>query len=140
MTFSLTLNANLPNLPCSCRRRGAAHSIRLTKSEISMNTTANPKSERVVFRLEPVEKDYLQEQASACGLSLSNFCRQVLLGYSPRERLTKEQLSLFSEVRKLRNDLTHINNYTKRNPDWSGIRQDNEYLISRLDKLLKKGG
>ena len=104
-----------------------------------MNTTDNPKTDNVVFRLKPVEKNYLQQQAMKCGLSLSNYCRQVLLGYSPKERLTKEQVEMLQGVRKLRNDLQHINNYEKRNPQWDTIRKENEVLILRLNELLKGG-
>ena len=103
-----------------------------------MNTTDNPKTDNVVFRLEPVEKNYLQQQATKCGLSLSNYCRQVLLGYSPKERLTKEQVEMLQGVRKLRNDLQHINNYEKRNPQWDTIRKENEVLILRLNELYGK--
>ena len=42
-------------------------------------------------------------------------------------------------VRKLRNDLQHINNYEKRNPQWDTIRKENEVLILRLNELLKGG-
>ena len=97
-----------------------------------MNTTDNPKTDNVVFRLEPVEKNYLQQQATKCGLSLSNYCRQVLLGYSPKERLTKEQVEMLQGVRKLRNDLQHINNYEKRNPQWGHmINSCNGCILAR---------
>lgn len=104
-----------------------------------MNKSQNPRTENIVFRLTAAEKDFIQQQADNCGLSLSMFCHDVLLGFRPRQRLTSEQVALMGEIRKLRNDLVHINNYNSRHPDWDGIRGDNELLISRLNNLLKKG-
>lgn len=104
-----------------------------------MNRKANPKTEIARFRLAPDEMQFLRKQASDCGLTLSNFCRAVCLGYQPRQRLTADEVEMLREVRRLRNDLTHINNYNSKNPSWAGIRKNNEYLILRLNEILKGG-
>ena len=101
-----------------------------------MNRAENPKTETAHIRLTSEEKQFLQRQADSCGLSLSNFVRSVCLGYQPRQRLTAEQIELLREVRKLRSDLVHVNNYTKHNPSWSGIRSELEGIIHRLEELL----
>lgn len=102
----------------------------------SMNKAENPKTETAHFRLTAEEKQFLQRQADSCGLSLSNYFRSVCLGFQPRQRLTAEQIELLREVRKLRSDLVHINNYTKHNPNWSGIRSELEGIIPKLTDLL----
>lgn len=116
----------------------AGHSI--LKDFVIMNTKDNPLQATITFRLQAAEKTFLQQQADKCRLSLSDFCREVLLGFSPRERLTKEQLSMLSDVRALRNSLININNFEK----WSNypdtLRKENEVLILRLNKILKKIG
>lgn len=101
-----------------------------------MNKAENPKTETAHFRLTSEEKHFLQRQAEDCGLSLSNFCRSVCLGFQPRQRLTADQVEMMKEVRKLRSDLIHISNYTKKNRDWSGIRPDVEIVVSKLKDLL----
>lgn len=104
-----------------------------------MNRKTNPKTEIARFRLAPDEMQFLRRQADDCGLTLSNFCRAVCLGYQPRQRLTADEVEMLREVRKLRNDLVHINNYNKHNPNWDSIRKDNEKLILNLNEILKGG-
>ena len=82
------------------------------------------------------EKQFPQRQADSYGLSLSKHDLHVGHGYQPRQRLTAEQIELLREVRKLRSDLVHVNNYTKHNPSWSGIRSELEGIIPRLEELL----
>lgn len=130
---TICLRANLhtiPNLP-PLLSSGGDGSLRS-----SMNKAENPKTETAHFRLTAEEKQFLQRQADSCGLSLSNYFRSVCLGFQPRQRLTAEQIELLREVRKLRSDLVHINNYTKHNPNWSGIRSELEGIIPKLTDLL----
>ena len=63
------------------------------------------------FRCEELEADLIRKNASECGLSTSNYCRQVILGYRPRKRLTDEELETLTDVRKLCADMVHINNF-----------------------------
>lgn len=122
--------------PHSYRRGGWLTPFAFNSLRSSMNKAENPKTETAHFRLTAEEKQFLQRQADSCGLSLSNYFRSVCLGFQPRQRLTAEQIELLREVRKLRSDLVHINNYTKHNPNWSGIRSELEGIIPKLTDLL----
>ena len=68
------------------------------------------KTSKMDFRCDDLEADLIRKNASECGLSTSNYCRQVILGYRPRKRLTDEELETLTEVRKLCADMVHITN------------------------------
>ena len=65
------------------------------------------KSEKLDFRCGELEADLIRKNASEYGLSTSNYCRQVILGYRPRKRLTDEELETLTDVRKLCADMVH---------------------------------
>ena len=71
------------------------------------------KSEKLDFRCGELEADLIRKNASECGLSTSNYFRQVILGYRPRKRLTDEELETLTDVRKLCADMVHITSLFK---------------------------
>lgn len=71
------------------------------------------KNSKMDFRCEELEADLIRKNASECGLSTSNYCRQVILGYRPRKRLTDEELETLTDVRKLCADMVHITSLFK---------------------------
>ena len=68
------------------------------------------KSDKINFRCGDLEADLIRKKAAECGLSTSDYCRQVILGYHPRKRLTDEELETLTDVRKLCADMVHITN------------------------------
>jgi hypothetical protein len=68
------------------------------------------KKEKINFRCGDLEADLIRKKAAECGLSTSDYCRQVILGYRPKKRLTDDEMQKLTDVRKLCADMVHITN------------------------------
>ena len=68
------------------------------------------KNNKINFRCGDLEADLIRKKATECGLSTSDYCRQVILGHHPRKRLTDEEMQTLTDVRKLCADMVHITN------------------------------
>ena len=69
------------------------------------------KTKRINIRCGELELALIRRHAEECGLSVSDYCRQVLLAYCPRKRLSEHEYQAIIEVRKLTGDLTHLTNF-----------------------------
>ena len=93
------------------------------------------KTTKLNFRCGELEADLIRKNASECGLSTSNYCRQVILGYRPRKRLTDEELETLTDVRKLCADMVHINNFFRQGK-YKTMMVELADLIQRLKGIV----
>lgn len=94
---------------------------------------------KIDFRVTELEKDLIVAKADECGLTTSDYVRQVVLGYQPKARLTEDQVTLLQDVRKIRYDLQQMSNFFSRE-DSASWRATHYYLdkaIAKLKPLLK---
>lgn len=99
-----------------------------------METKIN-RTEKITFRCSPLEKAALAEQAFRCGISTSEYCRDLALGGRPMERLTDEQLQLLRDIAKLKGTLQKLNNYFG-GRQYREVFEENRGLIQELKKIL----
>ena len=96
-------------------------------------TQEKQRVKRIYARMTPSEYLELQEQADAAALTISEFVRRRLFG---RRIVSKVELRVLSELRKLGGLLKHIHNET-------GVRlreflgSVDEYIIDKIDNALK---
>lgn len=85
---------------------------------------------RITFSCSEDELEAIRQTARDCGLSMSMYCRKVVLGFRPKYRLTKEDIRLMQEVRKVKADLQRIANYFKYG--------NHQLLMEELAKVINK--
>ncbi len=56
----------------------------------------------------------IEKNAAACGISTSEYCRRLILGHKPRQRMTKEEMDAINTLGDARADLIRINNVLKK--------------------------
>jgi len=91
--------------------------------------------EVINIRISSIQKNAIVHCANACGLTLSDYCRQVLLNNKPRKKFTEDELLLLSEVRKIAADLQHLNNFFH-SKNWDNVKNENTKIINKLKYLL----
>ena len=72
----------------------------------------------------------IRQTAKDCNLSMSMYCKKVVLGFRPKYRLTEADISLMQEVRKVKSDLQRIANYFKYG--------NHQLLMEELAKVINK--
>lgn len=73
---------------------------------IEQNTTSDAK--RTVFigaKVTPQQKEEIRARAQQCGMTMSNYLLARAYGYTPRARLTHEEVALLQELDGYRSDL-----------------------------------
>lgn len=93
------------------------------------------KKNRVNFRCTLLEKLAIDNMAKKCGRTTSDYCRLVILGYLPKQRLTEEELQLLREIRKVASDLQHIKNYFVERK-YTQTMQEVTNVINQLKSIL----
>lgn len=93
------------------------------------------KTERINIRCGELEFALIRRHAEECGLSVSDYCRQVLLSYCPRKRLSEREFQVITEVRKLTSDLTHITNFFHQRK-YASMMEELKSIIKRLKEIL----
>lgn len=73
----------------------------------------NKKYFRITFCCSEDEQRAIRQTAEDCGLSMSKYCKKVVLNYKPKYRLTPEDIQLLQDVRSVKSDLQRIANYFK---------------------------
>ena len=95
------------------------------------------RSEKITFRCTALEKGALAEQASRCGLSISEYCRTLSLGGRPKERYTEEERELLRDIARLKGTLQRLNNYFG-GRQYREVFEENRELITELKKILSR--
>lgn len=95
------------------------------------------RSAKITFRCTALEKDALAEQAARCGLSTSEYCRNLSLGGRPRERYTEEERELLRDIARLKGTLQRLNNYFG-GRQYREVFEENRALITELKKILSR--
>ena len=68
---------------------------------------------RITFSCSEDELRAIRQTAADCGMSMSMYCKKVVLGFKPKYRLSEEDISMMQEVRKVKADLQRIANYLR---------------------------
>jgi hypothetical protein len=66
---------------------------------------------------------------------MSAFCRRVVLNYRPKKRLTKEELELLREVRKIASDLQRIANFFS-HKQYDSVIREVRLVVNKLNSIL----
>lgn len=93
------------------------------------------KTERINISCGELEFALIRRHAEECGLSVSDYCRQVLLAYYPRKRLSEHEYQVITEVRKLTSDLAHITNFFHQRK-YAAVMDELRCIIKRLKEIL----
>ena len=94
------------------------------------------RTEKITFRVTALEKAALEEQATRCGISTSEYCRALSLGGQPKERYTEEERQLLRDIAKIRGDLQRLNNYFG-GRQYREVFEANQEIITQLKKILR---
>ena len=103
-----------------------------------MPTTAKSPLESVLnVRVTAMERDAVVAQARACGLTVSSYCRSLILG---RVVTSRADLSVVNELRRLGGLLKHIHNESRGaySADTAAALADVRRAISRIASGAKK--
>ena len=95
------------------------------------------RNQKITFRCTRYEKLALAEQAARCGLSTSEYCRNLSLGGCPRERYTEEERELLRDIARLKRTLQRLNNYFG-GRQYREVFEENQALITELKKILSR--
>ena len=93
------------------------------------------KDERINFRCTEEEYMTIKNTASECGITMSDYCRKVVLNHHPQKRLTEEQLELLREVRKITFDLQRIDNFF-RHKQFDAVMCEVQSVVNKLNGIL----
>ena len=85
---------------------------------------------RITFSCSEDELRAIRQTAADCGMSMSMYCKKVVLGFKPKYRLSEEDISMMQEVRKVKADLQRIANYFKYG--------NHQLLMEELAKVISK--
>ncbi|HHB51966.1 MAG TPA: hypothetical protein ENK75_02815 [Saprospiraceae bacterium] len=78
------------------------------------------KTKKIEFRVTIYEKKLLKIKALKSGLNLSEFCRKSVFEKEIKERLSKEQITLYKMLVRYHNNFKSISNlYKKKDPKMS---------------------
>ncbi len=72
------------------------------------------RDKKIDIRFTEEEYSEIERNAIACNLKPGPYCRQIILGYKPRVRMTKEQMEALNNLGDARADLIRINNVLKK--------------------------
>ena len=68
---------------------------------------------RVEFRLNDEEYDIGLENATACGMSISEYGRKCFVNQTPKQHLTEREIEAYKSLADARGDLVHVRNALK---------------------------
>lgn len=69
-------------------------------------------------------------------MTASRYIRNVVLGYEPKQALTKEDYQIVMAISELRHHLTNLTKYFQRG-EWLQLKRKNEMLNQELKRILK---
>lgn len=84
----------------------------------------------VTFCCSEDEQQAIRQTAKDCGLSVSNYCNRVILGYKPKSRLTADDVELMQDVRKVKGDLQRMANFFN--------QSNHQLVVKELKKIINK--
>lgn len=70
-------------------------------------------TEVIHIRLTPNEKKVIEDKVEKTGLTVSAFCRKILAGYEPKQRLSPEERKLADNIDTLTETVKKFNNALK---------------------------
>lgn len=71
------------------------------------------KHSRIYLRVSSSEKEKIEVKAKDSGLQISDFCRQVILGYQPRKGLSEEEIEILKALKTVEHSVNNFNNALK---------------------------
>lgn len=98
----------------------------------SVKPKAARRSLKIEYRVN--EDEYAQTAANskACGLTMSDYCRKVNLGYKPKYRMTEREIEAFNKLGDARGDLVKVANALK------GLSNEQRLAIFRNDQAFMR--
>lgn len=107
--------------------------------ETKKNLGGRPKAivarEKVIkIRCTPMEKAMIENLAESTGLTTANYCRSVVLDYSPKAKLTDEEEEAYKTLVEYKTNFKRISNYIQNN---QAVSDEILKLCKELDKHLK---
>ena len=80
------------------------------------------KTKKIEFRLTLTELKIIQNKASKCGCSISEFVRETSLGYEPKNKLTPDEIAVFNILTTYANNFKNLSNLFKLG-DTTGVKE-----------------
>jgi len=80
------------------------------------------KTKKIEFRLTLTELKIIQNKASKCGCSISEFVRETSLGYEPKNKLTTDEIAVFNILTTYANNFKNLSNLFKLG-DTTGVKE-----------------
>lgn len=78
---------------------------------------------RITFCCSKDEQLAIRNVAADCGMSVSSYCKNVVLGHKPKYRLTPEQVRLMQDNRKLIADMQRLSNFFKNGEYYKAVAE-----------------
>ncbi len=108
------------------------------------------RNKKMDIRFTDEEYSEIVNNAIACGLKPGPYCRQLILGYKPRQRMTREEMEAINTLGDARADLIRINNVLKKKTEDEKLRLFGnfsfmrawiaavEYLINKWKEIIDR--
>lgn len=90
----------------------------------------------ISLRVSDAERNMIYLNAALCNMTASRYIRNVVLGYEPKQAMTKEEYEKVIAISELRHHLTNLSNYFRQG-EWLKLKQENERLNQELKRILK---
>ena len=90
---------------------------------------------RIDFRCSEDEFRKIKQDAENCGLTVSTYCNNVLMGNRPKQRLTQEQLRLLTQVRLFTTNMQRIANFFHAGK-YESVMAEVRVIVAQLKQLL----
>ncbi len=74
---------------------------------------AAPRGHKIDYRVNDEEYAVTQANAEACGLTVSDYCRKVNIGYKPKCHLTEREIEAYKSLTDARGDIIKLMNALK---------------------------
>lgn len=87
-------------------------------------------TEVIHIRLTPSEKNMIDKKADETGIPVSAFCRKVLTGYEPKQRLSPEERKLGDNIDTLSESVKKFNNALKGWTKDMTIEDRNKFILN----------
>lgn len=113
----------------------------LRKQDLGINLggrppVENPKIKTLAYKVSEIEYQKLKENAQGRGLSISSFARKAALSKDmPRAIKPKVDLSTFTELGRIGNNLNQITKHLHESGDRSGLDKTISELLNQIDQI-----
>lgn len=117
---------------------------KLSKIDIKYNRPYRDKANSRLDNISPIhvttkEHEYVKQKAAICGMTVTEYCRRLILGYKPKQALNTEQKMLLVDEEEILNHLRKMKNFfnkDRRDPKvWEELTNALRILTNNIKKM-----